>query len=95
MPSGEWLEQLLPAAGFVDVEVKTFKQPLMAWPKQKHLKQAGALITMAAVDTYEAYNLSLLTRALRWTTADAKALCQAAAAAHHERRSKVHAYSKL
>lgn len=95
VPNGDWIETLLIDAGFVDVVVKTFKQPMMAWPKQKDLKQAGALLSLAAIDTYEAYNMSLLTRALGWSTKDAKALCDTAANTHLERKSKVHAYSKL
>lgn len=95
VPSAEWIEKLLRDAGFVDVVVKSFKQPLMPWPKQKDLKQAGALLSMAAIDTYEAYNMSLLTRVLGWNNDDARALCESAADAHLERKSKVHAYSKL
>src|SRR5690554_5860120 len=51
-PTSEWMEQLLRDAGFVDVEIKTFKQPLGAWPKQKDLKQAGELWAMSAGEAY-------------------------------------------
>lgn len=94
-PTSEWIEQLLRDAGFVDVEVKTFKQPLGAWPKQKDLKQAGELWAMSAGEAYSSYALSLLTRAHGWTLGDAEALCAAGSAAHVDRKSKVHAYSKL
>lgn len=95
VPDGKWLEKLLVDAGFVDVQVKVYKQPFMAWPKQKDLKQAGSLYTLSAETVYHAYAMSLLTRVLGWSSEDADALCKSAYAAHLDKKSRVHAYTKL
>lgn len=65
------------------------------WPKRKDLKQAGALYAMSAGAMYQSYMMSLLTRVMDWTSEDADALLKGATAAHHERKSGVHAYNKL
>ena len=67
----------------------------MPWPKQKDLKQAGALCTIQTETAYHAYLMSLLTRVLGWTAEDADAICKAAHAAHLEKKTGVHAYNKL
>lgn len=65
------------------------------WPKQKDLKQAGALVLLTSETGYHAYLMSLLTRVLNWTSDDADAFCKEADATHRERRSRVHAYTPL
>lgn len=66
------------------------------WPKNKNLKQAGALVTLQTEHGYHAYLMALLTRGLGWTSEDVDALCKEAHAAHYEKKSRgVHAYSKL
>lgn len=65
------------------------------WPKNSDLKQAGALFVIAAESSYHAYGLTLLTRGLGWSAEEARALCDAAYAAHLDRKSKVHAYNHL
>ena len=67
----------------------------MPWPKNKDLKQAGALMTLMSETGYHAYMMSLLTRVLDWSSEDADAFCKRAYAAHCEPRSRVHAYTKL
>ena len=83
--------------GFILIfhQVKTFKQPMTPWPKQKDLKQAGALISLMSETAYHAYLMSLLTRALGWTSEDADAFCKEAHATHQNRKSRVHAYNPL
>lgn len=41
--TGAQLEKFLLDAGFVDVVVTSFKQPMAPWPKKKNLKMAGGL----------------------------------------------------
>ena len=41
--TGAQLEKFLLDAGFVDVVVTSFKQPMGPWPKKKNLKMAGGL----------------------------------------------------
>ena len=77
------------------LQVKTYKHIMTPWPKDKALKQAGALCTLQSDTVYHAYMMSLLTRVLGWTQEDADALCKAAHAAHYEKRSKIHGYNKL
>lgn len=66
----------------------------MPWPKQKDLKQAGALFAMSVEESYKAYGMGTITRILGWSTEDATELFKAATAAHFDRKSGVHAYSK-
>ena len=77
------------------MQVKSYKQPLSPWPKQKDLKQAGGLFAMSSENSYHAYCMSLFTRVLGWTSEDTDALCKAAHAAHVDRKSRVNAYSLL
>ena len=67
----------------------------MPWPKRQNLKQAGALFAMSVEESYKAYGMGTFTRLLGWTTEDATALFKEATAAHFDRKSGVHAYSKL
>lgn len=41
----EDLKDRLERGGFVDIEVKQYKIPLAPWPKEKRLKQVGALVS--------------------------------------------------
>lgn len=44
-PTSESLKTLLEEAGFVDIEVHNYKQPIGPWPKDKKLKQVGAMVS--------------------------------------------------
>lgn len=76
-------------------QVETFKQPLMPWPKAKHLKQAGALMSLQSDSMYHAYCMSILTRIHGWSSEDADAFCKKAEAVHHVKNPGVHAYTHL
>ena len=76
-------------------QIKAFRQPLSQWPKQKDLKQAGALCALQADTAYHAYLMSLLTRVLGWTSEDADALCNKAVLEHRDRKSGIHSYNRL
>lgn len=95
IPDAAWLKGLLEEHGFIDVEVKTFKQPLGTWPKNMDMKRAGGMYVMMAESSYHAYSLSTLTRGLGWSAERTRELCDAAYKAHCEKGSKVHAYSLL
>lgn len=68
------------------------KQPLGPWPKNKALKQAGALHAVGTETSYHAYGLALFTRVLKKSPEEAQRLCDEARAAHLAKRSGVHAY---
>ena len=93
VPTADGLKKLLSDAGFVDVQVKTYKHPMGSWPKDKNLKQAGKLFVVSTETGYHAYHMTLLTRVHEWTSEDADKLCKAAHADHCNTRSGVHAYS--
>lgn len=48
LPDPEELVKTLEEAGFIDVKVKTFKQPWGMWPKDKKLKEIGKLVAGVA-----------------------------------------------
>lgn len=68
------------------------KQPLGPWPRNKALKQAGALHAIGTETSYHAYGLALFTRVLGFSPEKAQKLCDDASAAHLEKKSGVHAY---
>lgn len=43
-PTGDSLKTLLEGAGLVDVKVFRFKQPFGPWPRNRRMKQLGAMM---------------------------------------------------
>lgn len=92
-PDGEFLRNLLEAAGFEDVTVKHLKLPAGKWPKNLQLKNAGIMALLAAESGYEAYGFQLLTRVLGMPDHEVAELCKKARLAHYQPgANKVHAY---
>ena len=55
LPTGDMLKKFAEDAGFVDVEVHYFKQPLGPWPKDPNMKKLGQIMEMVAVTGIEVY----------------------------------------
>lgn len=55
LPGLEDVRQKVVNAGFVDVEVKKYKYPWGAWPKDKDLKMLGAVSTVIAETGFEVW----------------------------------------
>ncbi|KAF8246547.1 S-adenosyl-L-methionine-dependent methyltransferase [Wilcoxina mikolae CBS 423.85] len=72
------LRERLETAGFVDVVVETVKQPFGPWPRQKKMKQLGAMVMLNAEAGLEAYGIAVFTRVLGMEVDEAKALCAGA-----------------
>jgi|SRR5690606_8567242 len=63
-------------AGFADASQVILKSPMGVWPKNKRLKEMGAVgREIFNVGGAESYGLALLTRILGWSVEDAKGLC--------------------
>ncbi|TGZ77506.1 S-adenosyl-L-methionine-dependent methyltransferase [Ascodesmis nigricans] len=62
-------------AGFVDVEVYTFKVPWGWWPKDKNKKYLGRVTAEVCSTGAEAHGLALMTRVLGYTEDDARKIC--------------------
>jgi len=56
------LREKLETAGFVDVVVESVKQPFGPWPRQRKMKQIGAMVMLNAEAGLEAYSMSLRRR---------------------------------
>ena len=93
-PTRDTLPRLLTDAGFVDVQVKTFKQPQQSWAKDPALKQAGKFAMLASQEGkgYEAYAFQLLTEVLGMGEEETRELCKRADEAHMDVKRGVHAY---
>ncbi|KAI5842817.1 S-adenosyl-L-methionine-dependent methyltransferase [Tricharina praecox] len=79
-------------AGFVDVEVFKYKQPVGLWPKEKRLKRIGAMCLLSCETGYEAYGMAFLTRILGMENEDALKLCKDALEAVRNKRVHVYGY---
>ncbi|KAI5856820.1 S-adenosyl-L-methionine-dependent methyltransferase [Tricharina praecox] len=66
------LKERLEQAGFVDVTEVCYKQPLGPWPKDKKLKQLGAMTLMMLEVGLQAYSLAAFTRILKMDPAEAE-----------------------
>ncbi|KAI5785843.1 S-adenosyl-L-methionine-dependent methyltransferase [Geopyxis carbonaria] len=73
--TGEEYVALVRAAGFVDIEMRAFKQPWNTWPKNKSLKQVGRIMQLNLATGMQAYNMALLTRVMGMKPIDAEKLC--------------------
>ncbi|KAI5842829.1 S-adenosyl-L-methionine-dependent methyltransferase [Tricharina praecox] len=89
---GPIMAQQLRRAGFKDVHVTKVKQPWAPWPKDKRLKQLGAIALLQGETGYRAYGLAAFTRVLEMETAAAEKICDDASAAHHNPRYHVYNY---
>ncbi|KAI5819562.1 methyltransferase [Pyronema omphalodes] len=73
--NAEQLTDKLEKAGFVDVKVKLYKQPVGLWPKDKKLKDVGGMALMTCESGFEAYGMQIFTKALGLETEEAKKIC--------------------
>lgn len=53
--TGALLRQRLEVAGFVDIQVFSFKQPFGRWPKDQRMKTIGAMFLLICETGMEAY----------------------------------------
>jgi hypothetical protein len=53
--------------GFMNVEIKEYKIPIGAWPKNKHLKLLGTYQRAILLESLEAFSLAMFTRLLGWS----------------------------
>jgi hypothetical protein len=91
--TGAQLEKFLRDAGFVDIVVTSFKQPMGPWPKKKNLKMAGGLALASNETAFHAYGLAVFTRTLKMSVEEAERICSAAVKESMNRRA--HMYTPL
>ncbi|KAF8250003.1 S-adenosyl-L-methionine-dependent methyltransferase [Wilcoxina mikolae CBS 423.85] len=72
----EAMVKLLEGAGFVDVKVHPYKQPLGPWPKDKQLKRIGAMVMLNCETGFHAYGMLAFTRVLGMDKDEADAICR-------------------
>lgn len=73
---GHLREEVLTAAGFVDVRVLERTIPIGLWPEDMEEKTLGKMALIALLEGLEAYGLRSLTRSGRWTLEQARELCE-------------------
>jgi hypothetical protein len=84
-----WTEQV-ERNGFVDVKEVVYKLPIGPWPRDKKLKEVGAVERMMLFESFEAYMLRGYTKVLG---GDLKTLAVILAQARHELSDpKIHIY---
>ncbi|KAK2801693.1 hypothetical protein FQN50_007606 [Emmonsiellopsis sp. PD_5] len=64
---GPRLEDWVKDAGFINVEHKLYKLPVGTWPKDKAMKQIGALMTLQYTEGVDAFTNGLFTQVLGWS----------------------------
>ncbi|TGZ83490.1 S-adenosyl-L-methionine-dependent methyltransferase [Ascodesmis nigricans] len=73
--SGSFFKRHLEEAGFVDVQVFTYKVPWGTWPKSKKFKYMGAVCAEILKTGFEAYGLMAMTRLLNIPEDEARGIC--------------------
>jgi hypothetical protein len=91
--TGKMLKDRLEKAGFVDVVVRDIKQPFGPWPKEKRLKNIGAMVMLQSDPGIEAYGMAVFTRSMGIEVAEAIELCKNAWNDVHNKN--YHMYSML
>ncbi|KAL4816687.1 S-adenosyl-L-methionine-dependent methyltransferase [Aspergillus spinulosporus] len=64
---GKELERIVREAGFVNVHHEVFQLPLGTWPKERRMKEIGALNMLQMLDGLEAFSAATFTNILGWT----------------------------
>ncbi|KAL4757918.1 class I SAM-dependent methyltransferase [Aspergillus foveolatus] len=64
---GRELEQIVKEAGFVNVHHEVFQLPLGTWPRERKMKEIGALNMLQMLDGLEAFSAATFTNILGWT----------------------------
>lgn len=86
------IEPLLKGAGFHHIHVKMVKAPMGTWAADPKQKERGAYQQMASESGFEAIGIALLTRDMKMSAVEARALMDRARA--DLRNKKIHSYSK-
>ncbi|KAF8244075.1 S-adenosyl-L-methionine-dependent methyltransferase [Wilcoxina mikolae CBS 423.85] len=74
--TGETLKDNLAKAGFVDIQIHSYKQPFAPWPKNLELKRIGAMFTGSLQTSgFHAYGMSVFTRILGIDAEEADKIC--------------------
>ncbi|KAL4776642.1 S-adenosyl-L-methionine-dependent methyltransferase [Aspergillus nidulans var. acristatus] len=64
---GRELERIVKEAGFVNVHHEVFQLPLGTWPRERRMKEIGALNMLQMLDGLEAFSAATFTNILGWT----------------------------
>jgi hypothetical protein len=63
---GDKLKKMMTDAGFVNIEVKSWKWPMSPWPEEPRLQEAGAFAMLSMMEDLEGMSLASFTRYLGW-----------------------------
>ncbi|KAK4446112.1 S-adenosyl-L-methionine-dependent methyltransferase [Podospora aff. communis PSN243] len=80
----------LAAAGYTDIESKTFKVPMGGWARDPHLAEIGRIISAALDNDLEGYTLFLWHEVLKWPKEEYRPWIEAMRKALRNRR--IHGY---
>ena len=73
--TADTLRRNLENAGFVDIHVRSVKQPFGPWAHNRRLKHVGAMVLLMAETGFEAYAMAPFTRVLGMTQEQAAKIC--------------------
>jgi hypothetical protein len=90
--TGEDLRKFLVDAGFEDVTIYTTKQPWGPWPKEKTMKQIGAMTLLVSEAGMAAYGMAAFTRVLGMTKEEADRRFKEAFRAVKDKRYHIYNY---
>ncbi|KAF8543714.1 S-adenosyl-L-methionine-dependent methyltransferase [Trichophaea hybrida] len=74
--TGETLKGNLIKAGFEDIHIFSYKQPLGPWPRDSRLKRVGAMMLLNGESGYHSYGMAAFTRILGMTAEEAEKVCR-------------------
>ncbi|KAL4989597.1 S-adenosyl-L-methionine-dependent methyltransferase [Aspergillus falconensis] len=64
---GKELKRIVDQTGFVNVHHKVFQLPLGTWPRERRMKEIGALNMLQMLEGLEAFSAATFTNILGWT----------------------------
>lgn len=91
--TGIVMKEHLEEAGFVDVTVIDYKQPFGPWPRDRRLKQIGAMMLLNSESGFHAYGMAAFTRVLGMTAEEATKACANGVRGARDKNS--HCYNNL
>ncbi|KAI5821266.1 S-adenosyl-L-methionine-dependent methyltransferase [Pyronema omphalodes] len=86
------IQKLLEDAGFIDIQVSSFKQPFGPWPQDTRMKEIGAMVLVMTQTALEAYGMAPFTRYLGMSQEEAAKICDAGVASVRNRHNHVYSY---
>jgi hypothetical protein len=90
-PNDKDLQKYAEDAGFGNIEVFVFNEPLSPWPRDQYLKKIGEYMLINNETAFMSYGLAMFTRLLGMSVEEATDICMKAVV--DSKNPKIHMYT--